>query len=733
MLHDDDLPGPGRDGRVGLRRGGDDRRDGRAQRHCEGHCGEAGAAAGAGDEHPFARDQPAAPDQPDVRSQSRDGEGCGLRRREGGQGAHGRRGDRHPLGEQSRASADDDLPSDQRGIDACADCGDRAAALDARDERQRRRILIATGEHQHVGVVERRVRDRHGDLARPRRRRLRPVPLQAQAGTVRRQPVADQSAHDPGLEGRRPPCQAAAKAEGERAMRVSLGEVFAAVCRAVPPGDAALLHGDKVTTWGDFDRRTDALAATFLAAGATPGDRVAHLLRNGPAYAETAIATLKARLVHVNVNYRYTGEELFYILDNSDAAVVVYDPEFAPLIAALAPRLPQLKLALEVGPAFETAAASGRPLPPQAHSPDDRLFIYTGGTTGYPKGVMWAQGDLWLLMGGGAPIGAPPLDGLDTLLGLIAAGEGRTRSLILPPQMHGTGLLTTLSALARGGSVVTLPSPGFAPLEALAACAAHAPDGMAIVGDAFARPLLAALDAGAGSIASLRTIVSSGTMWSPEVKAGLIRHNPDVVLLDALSSSESLGIGVAVTSATSPGGAARFTAGPETIVVDDALRPVAPGETGRLARGGMNPLGYWKDEARSAATFPTIAGKRYSVAGDFARLEADGSITLLGRGSHCINTGGEKVFPEEVEEALKTHPGVDDALVFGVADDRWGQAVTAVVSPPGSSEAELLVHLRTCLAPYKAPKRIVAVTEVPRAPNGKADYARARELAAATS
>ncbi|MBV8970904.1 MAG: AMP-binding protein [Sphingomonadaceae bacterium] len=513
-------------------------------------------------------------------------------------------------------------------------------------------------------------------------------------------------------------------------MHVSLGEVFTAVGTVVPPGEAALIHGDRVTRWGDFDRRTDALAATFLAAGARAGGKVAHLLRNGPAYAETVVATAKARLVHVNVNYRYTGEELFYILDNSDAAVVVFDPEFAEVMAALAPRLPHLKLALEVGDAFKAAAESGLPLEPQHHSRDDQLFIYTGGTTGYPKGVMWAQGDLWLLMGGGAPIGAPPLDSLDTLLGLIRAGEGRTRSLILPPQMHGTGLLTTLSALARGGSVVTLPSPGFSPLEALAACAAHSPDSMAIVGDAFARPLLTALDQGAGSIASLRTIVSSGTMWSPEVKAGLLRHNPDVVLLDALSSSESLGIGVAVSSAANAGEAARFTAGTETIVVDDALRPVAPGEVGRLARGGMNPIGYWKDPARSAATFPVIEGKRYSVAGDFARLEADGSITLLGRGSHCINTGGEKVFPEEVEEALKTHAAVDDALVFGVADARWGQAVTAVVAASGAGEGELIAHVRTRLAPYKAPKRIVVVGQVPRAPNGKADYARAKEIAA---
>jgi fatty-acyl-CoA synthase len=518
------------------------------------------------------------------------------------------------------------------------------------------------------------------------------------------------------------------KHTGEYDVNLSLGQIFAAVGSVTPPADPALIHGNRITTWGDFDRRTDALAATFLA-HAVAGDKLAHLMRNGPAYAETTVAGLKARLVHVNVNYRYTGEELFYILDDSDAAVLVLDAEFAPLVATLRPRLPKLKLLLEVGEAFEAAAESGAPLRPQDHCPNDQLFIYTGGTTGAPKGVMWAQADLWVLMGGGAPIGSEPLAGLEPLLGNIAAGAGRQRSMILPPQMHGTGFLTTLSTLARGGCVVTLPSPGFEPLEALAACADHAPDYLAIVGDAFARPLLTALDHGAGSIASLRTILSSGTMWSPEVKAGLLRHNPELLLLDALSSSESLGIGIGMTTAANAGGPARFTAGPETIVVDDSLRPVAVGETGRLARGGLNPLGYWKDAAKSAATFPTIDGKRYSVAGDFARLEADGSITLLGRGSHCINTGGEKVYPEEVEEALKTHPAVDDALVFGVADAKWGQAVTAIVAGSAASASELIAHVRTMLAPYKAPKRVVRVDTVPRAPNGKADYAAARKLA----
>ncbi|UAJ09373.1 AMP-binding protein [Glacieibacterium megasporae] len=518
-------------------------------------------------------------------------------------------------------------------------------------------------------------------------------------------------------------------------MSWSFGKVFTAVGKVVPPGDAALIHGDAVTTWGDFDRRTDALAAAFVAAGAVPGDKLAHLMRNGPAYSETSVAGFKARLVHVNVNYRYTGEELFYILDNSDAAVLVHDPEFAETIAALRPRLPKLKLVVETGAAFDALANSGAAAPLQDFDPNDLLFIYTGGTTGSPKGVMWAQSDLWLLMGGGAAIGGAPLSGLDELLANITAGHGRNRALVLPPQMHGTGYLATLSTLARGGCVVTLPSPGYSPLEALAACAAHSPDYAAVVGDAFARPLLAALDHGGGSIASLRTMLSSGTMWSPEVKAGLLRHNPEMMLLDALSSSESLGIGVAIQTAATAGEPTRFTQGVETLVLDEDMQPVAPGSgiTGRLARGGLNPRGYYKDPAKSAATFVDIGGKTYSIAGDWATVDPDGSIVLLGRGSHCINTGGEKVFPEEVEEALKTHPGVDDALVFGVADAKWGQAVTAVVAGSAVAPADLIAYVRTHLAPYKAPKQVFHVANVPRAPNGKADYARAKEMAAAAS
>ncbi|MFZ4689050.1 MAG: AMP-binding protein [Polymorphobacter sp.] len=519
---------------------------------------------------------------------------------------------------------------------------------------------------------------------------------------------------------------------------LSFGRIFESMASAVDPDLPATIHGDQVTTWRDFDRRTNAIAAACHAAGAVPGDRIAHLMRNSPAYLETTVAGFKARLVHVNVNYRYTGEELFYILDNSSAAVVVYDAEFAPLIAGIRHRL-DTKLYLQVGGQtpdfaqdFDSVAESGGALPPQAHDYADMLFIYTGGTTGMPKGVMWEQGALWGIMAPSAAPGGTPPETLADLHGLIRQGMGRNRSLVMPPLMHGTGMIIAISTLARGGTVVTVPGDNFDPELALVTCAARQCDYAVIVGDAFGRPLLRALDAGHGSIASLNVMISSGTMWSPETKAGLLRHAPAMMIADALGSSEGLGLGTSVQTSANAGDATKFINDGNTLVLDDDMRPVVPGsgQMGRVARRGLIPLGYWRDAEKSAKTFVTVDGVRYSLPGDFAIVEADGSMTLLGRGSQCINTAGEKVFPEEVEEVLKTHPAIEDALVFGVADDKWGQAVTAVVeaSAPVDQEA-LRAHCRGLLAGYKTPKRVIIVGKVPRAPNGKADYAAAKLMA----
>ena len=516
---------------------------------------------------------------------------------------------------------------------------------------------------------------------------------------------------------------------------LSFGAIMDCVVTAVDPDLPALIHGDTRRSWADVGRRSESLAAAMQAAGAVPGDRCALLMRNGPAYSESLIALLRARLVHVNVNYRYTGEELWYILDNSDAAVCIYDAEFAPLVDSIRSRLPT-KLWVQVGgeaPAFardfDTLAEAGHALAPQDHQPDDMLFIYTGGTTGLPKGVMWDQSALWGLMNAGA--NGPGPESLADHAANVTAGVGRQKALVLPPLMHGTGLIIALGTLCRGGTVVTLPGANFDPGEATTTCRREACDYAVIVGDAFARPILKALDAGIGSIATLGVMISSGTMWSPEVKAGLLRHAPNMMIVDSLGSSEGLGLGAAAQTKDNAGAPTKFMADGNTLIIGDDMKPVPPGTMGRIARGGLIPRGYWKDPVKSAATFPEIDGKRYSIPGDFAIIEADGSFTLLGRGSQCINTGGEKVFPEEVEETLKTHPAIDDALVFGLPDEKWGQCVTAVVEAHAAVDVEeLRAHVRQHLAGYKTPKTVLVVKKVPRAPNGKADYAAAKAMVA---
>ena len=514
---------------------------------------------------------------------------------------------------------------------------------------------------------------------------------------------------------------------------MSFGAIFETVVTSVDPDLPALIHGDVRRNWRDVGRRSESLAAAMLAAGAVPGDRCALLMRNGPAYCEGLIALLRARLVHVNVNYRYTGEELWYILDNSDAAVCIYDAEFAPLVESIRGRLPT-KLWVQVGGDtpdlardFDTLCQAGHQLAPQDHQPDDMLFIYTGGTTGLPKGVMWDQGALWGLMNAGT--GAVPPESLAEHGTSVKDGIGRQKALVLPPLMHGTGLIIALATLCRGGTVVTLPGANFDPADAATTCQREGCDYAVIVGDAFARPILKALDAGIGSIATLNVMISSGTMWSPEVKAGLLGHAPGMMIVDSLGSSEGLGLGAAAQTKDNAGAPTKFMADGNTLIIGEDMKPVPPGTMGRIARGGLIPRGYWKDPVKTAATFPMIDGKRYSIPGDFAIIEEDGSFTLLGRGSQCINTGGEKVFPEEVEETLKTHPAIDDALVFGLPDEKWGQCVTAVVEAHAPVDTEeLRAHVRQHLAGYKTPKTVLVVPKVPRAPNGKADYAAAKAM-----
>ena len=516
------------------------------------------------------------------------------------------------------------------------------------------------------------------------------------------------------------------------------GDMVDAVAGAIAPDAPAFIHGDRVIPWGQAYGRMNNLARALAARGAKPGDKIAFYLRNVPEYTEGVGACFLGRFTHVNINYRYKPEEVQYILDNSDAQTLIYASEFRDAVAEIRDSLPNIKTYIEVGDdiadfaeGYEALAGEGDGSPLGIErSPEDQLFIYTGGTTGMPKGVMWPHGELctiWmnrLERTTGLKAGSPA----EFARMATAAGAG-PKGLPACPIMHGTGFITAITTMMSGGCVVTVDNYHLDPHTIWEAVERNKVTGMAIVGDPFAKPLLRTLDEEPGryDLSSMLTMTSSGAMWSIEVKRGLLKHMPQLTMTDSFASTEAMGMGSSVVTKDSETQTAAFQLLENAIVIDENDKPIAPGsdKIGMVALGGPLPAGYYKDPEKTARTFRRVGNRRYSIPGDFARVEADGSITLLGRGSNCINTAGEKVYPEEVEEALKTHPSIEDALVLGMPDDKWGQAVTGVVKLANGAafdEEALRAHVHTHLAGYKAPKRIV-VAEVPlRAPNGKADY-----------
>jgi fatty-acyl-CoA synthase len=535
-------------------------------------------------------------------------------------------------------------------------------------------------------------------------------------------------------------------------MSFSFGDIVDAVSDVVAPDAPAFVHGERTITWRDAVKRRNNLARALHARGAVPGDKVAFYMRNGTEYGELTGACFVGRLTHVNVNYRYKPEEVQYILDNSDATVLVYAREFRDAIAQIHNQLPKVKVFVEVSETadvapfavqFEKLAATGNGAKIEGkRSPDDLVMVYTGGTTGMPKGVMYAQGELAgpllrLLILLNPAVTEPPTTPED--VAKLVAQMGGRGSIYLPccPQMHGTGFFGTMTTILTGGCVVTVDSTSLDPRAILKAIEQNKVRSIAIVGDPFGRPILQALEEEPGKydLSSLMGIGSSGAMWTQEIKAGLLKHVPHATLTDNFASTEALGMGASVTTKDAVSQTAAFVLGENAILLDENEQPMPPGTTGvpgKLAVTGVLPVGYYKDPEKSARTFKLINGQRYSIPGDYGIVEADGRLTLLGRGSNCINTAGEKVFPEEVEEALKTHPSVEDALVLGVPDEKWGQAVTGVVKlAPGMNfdEASLRAHVRETLAGYKTPKRIVVAGVNLRAPNGKADYKSAAQFA----
>lgn len=507
--------------------------------------------------------------------------------------------------------------------------------------------------------------------------------------------------------------------------------------------EPALIEPGRTVTWSAFDSRANGVAAALLEAGLGQQAKVAQYLYNAPEYLESVFATFKAGMVPVNTNYRYTGDELAYLWDNAEVETVVFHGDLVERCEELRARLPRIRLWLWVDAGtgecpqwavpYEQAAAAalGRVRAPWGRSGQDLFLLYTGGTTGHPKGVMWTQDTMYRMLeelNGRTPADQAAPEG-------VAASIKRPgpRVLAAPPLMHGTAMWFAMPALNRAGSVVTLPDRSFDPARLLTVVVENDVKGISIVGDAFARPLNDALDAEPDrwDLTGLRVVFSSGVMFSPQSKARLLAHAPNATVVDSLGSSESGGVARSLSGAGEEVTVASFKVGERTRVIDEQGRDVVPGsgQRGRLANTGHVPIGYYQDPAKTAETFVEIDGAVHVVAGDWAEVEADGTIRLLGRGSACINTGGEKVYPEEVEESIKELGGVRDAVVVGLPDPRFGEAVAALIEPEAGTELdrdELVSSLRSRLAGYKLPRHVM-FGPVGRAPNGKADQVSIRK------
>jgi acyl-CoA synthetase (AMP-forming)/AMP-acid ligase II len=527
-----------------------------------------------------------------------------------------------------------------------------------------------------------------------------------------------------------------------------------AIAAAVPQR-ACIVWRDRRLTWADVTDRTRRLAAVLRAAGLgvhgdvdagpgweSPHDHVALYLHNGNEYLEAMFGAWKARCAPVNVNYRYVAAELTHLLADSRAAAVVYHGAFAATLAEVLPRVPGVRLLVQVDDGsgapllpgavgYEEALAAADPAPPVGLSPADRYILYTGGTTGLPKGVLWRQGDfLATCLGVRQPEDA-----------LVDAARARSGLRTLPsaPFMHGAAHWNAVSAWTSGGTVVVQDDPTrLDPADVLATCDREGVSALQIVGDSFARPLLDELAAGSYDLSALRFVLSGGATLSAPVKARIVELVPGVRIVDVLGSSETgrQAVTEADRRTVGAGGPAAFVPSASAVVLsDDRARRLSPGdgEVGWLAQRGRVPLGYLGDPAKTRATFPVIDGERHAVSGDRARLLADGRVEFLGRESVTINTGGEKVFAEEVEQVLTAHPAVADALVVGRASERWGQEVVAVLAAreprPIPADDDLRAHCRASLAGYKVPKAFRWVERVRRSPAGKADYGWARAVA----
>jgi acyl-CoA synthetase (AMP-forming)/AMP-acid ligase II len=501
-----------------------------------------------------------------------------------------------------------------------------------------------------------------------------------------------------------------------------------------------LVAAGKRRTYAQMEERANRLAHYLAAHGVGPGDHVGIYALNSVEWVETAWAVFKLRAIWININYRYVEEELRYLFKNADLVALVHQAEYSPHVTALLPDLPDLKLVIGIDDdsgvplgegtvPYEDAMAQGSPERDFApRSGDDYYILYTGGTTGMPKGVVWRHEDVFYALGGGVdPTTNTRVQAAEEM---VEKGRGGQLTLLpIAPLMHGATQWCIMGQSFVGNRTVLVPK--FDPHDVWRLVESEKANSVMITGDAMGKPLIEALDEPGADydLSSLLAVTSSAALFSAPVKDEFFRHFPNLVIVDAIGSSESGNNGMA----TMTKGETAMKSGPtvrvlgDTVVFDDDLKPVVPGSgvIGKIARSGDIPVGYYNDPVKTAEVFITVDGTRFTMPGDFATIEENGTITLLGRGSVSINSGGEKIFPEEVESAVRSHPDVLDAIVVGAPDERWGQRVAAIVQPRGERVPtldEIQVHCRGHIAGYKVPRQLHVVETIERSPSGKPDY-----------
>jgi acyl-CoA synthetase (AMP-forming)/AMP-acid ligase II len=542
------------------------------------------------------------------------------------------------------------------------------------------------------------------------------------------------------------------------ATQFTVPAVADAVAAAI--GDRELvIQGDRRYTYAEIVERSNRLAAylhsrglgcrterSALAGHEAGQDLVGLYAYNGNEFVEALLGAFAARVAPFNVNFRYVKSELQYLLADSGATALIYHAAFAPRVAEVLPELPAMKVLIQIGDDsgnalldgavdYESAIQSAPPPAPLGHSPDDLYVLYTGGTTGMPKGVLWRQHDIFMTSFGGRNLMTGEcVSCIDDVTARVAANPG-TKLLILPPLIHGAAQWSVMTAITTGQTLVfpTVVDHLDAD-EVVRTIEREQVVAVTVVGDAMARPLLAAIEKGIADVSPLAVVANGGALLTPYVKERLVEALPNAMVVDGVGSSET-GAQMSHLSTTGAVSTGTFNAGPDTFVAAEDLGSLLPpGHDGMgwLAQRGYVPLGYKGDAAKTAATFPVIDGVRFAVPGDRARHRADGRIELLGRDSVTINSGGEKIFVEEVETAIASHPAVADVIVTGRPSERWGQEVVAVVALADGARAdaeELIAHAGKSLARYKLPKAVVFRAVIERNPSGKADYRWAREQA----